>query len=48
MRTKIVTIGLIFIATSQMYSQEADTLAIEIINGEYWWGGLSTEGYNTP
>ena len=48
MRTKIVTIGLIFIATSQMYSQEADTMAIEIINGEYWWGGLSTEGHNTP
>ncbi|MFH4964768.1 glycoside hydrolase family 31 protein [Gaetbulibacter sp. M235] len=48
MKKKIIIIGLIFITSINIFSQEADSLIIEIIKGEYWWGGLSTEGYNTP
>lgn len=45
---RIATIVLIFLASLSVFSQKADTLKIDIINGEYWWAGLSTEGHNTP
>ena len=48
MKEKIIIIGLLFITSIKMFSQEADSLTIEMIKGEYWWGGLSTEGYDTP
>lgn len=48
MKKKIVVIGLIFITSINTFSQKADSLAIKMIKGEYWWGGLSTEGHNTP
>jgi len=48
MKLKIVIIGLIFINSLNIISQEADSLSIEMIQGEYWWGGLSAVGHNTP
>ncbi|MGL5020299.1 MAG: hypothetical protein ACRDBP_19340, partial [Luteolibacter sp.] len=26
----------------------ADTLKLEMLEGEHWWGGLSSVGYQTP
>ena len=26
----------------------ADTVELKILPGEYWWGGLSSRGYETP
>jgi alpha-glucosidase (family GH31 glycosyl hydrolase) len=39
---------LLLLSTAGVFSQNGDTLDIEIAKGEYWWGGLSTEGHNTP
>ncbi|MEC7262163.1 MAG: glycoside hydrolase family 31 protein, partial [Bacteroidota bacterium] len=36
------------LTTFNTYSQQGDTLDLDIMEGEYWWGGLSTEGHNTP
>ena len=34
--------------TSQLFAQTGDTLKLNIENGEYWWGGLSSKGHETP
>ena len=43
----IIFVVLVF-TTISLFSQKNDTLNIDIIQGEYWWAGLSTEGHNTP
>jgi len=48
MERKIILMGLLFLFSITTFSQDADSLSIKIIKGEYWWGGLSSEGYNTP
>ena len=44
----IATFAVLALTMFNMYSQNGDTLDLDIIKGEYWWGGLSTEGHNTP
>ncbi len=48
MKLTITTFTVLALATFNMYSQNGDTLDLDIMEGEYWWGGLSTEGPNTP
>lgn len=48
MKSTAITFGLLIWSTVGLFSQNADTLDIDIAKGEYWWGGLSTEGHNTP
>ena len=48
MKLTITTFTVLALATFNMYSQNGDTLDLDIMEGEYWWGGLSTEGHNTP
>jgi alpha-glucosidase len=48
MKSKIIIQVLIVLISINVSSQEIDSLSIEILKGEYWWGGLSTEGHNTP
>jgi alpha-glucosidase len=31
-----------------LYSGCADTLELKVLEGEYWWGGLSSRGYEMP
>lgn len=38
----------LLIAFSAVYAQNADTLKLDILAGEYWWGGLSAFGNQTP
>ncbi|WP_149275098.1 glycoside hydrolase family 31 protein [Pareuzebyella sediminis] len=45
---KITLIGFLLIISTSTFSQNADSLSVEILNGEYWWAGLSSEGHNTP
>ena len=40
--------AILALITFNSYSQKGDTLDLDIVEGEYWWGGLSTEGHNTP
>lgn len=40
--------GLMMLVTIQAFPQQTDSLEIEIITDEYWWGGLSAQGHNTP
>lgn len=37
-----------FLIYFQAYPQKADTLNLKVLESEYWWGGLSSRGYNTP
>jgi alpha-glucosidase len=48
MKSKFITHVLLVLISINVSSQEIDSLSIEILKGEYWWGGLSTEGHNTP
>jgi len=48
MKSTVITFGLLLWGTVSSFSQNADTLDIDIAKGEHWWGGLSTEGHNTP
>ena len=38
----------LFLLGSQLFAETGDTLTINIEQGEYWWGGLSSRGYETP
>lgn len=40
--------ALMMSVATQAFTQQSDRLELEIIEDEYWWGGLSAEGYNTP
>jgi alpha-glucosidase (family GH31 glycosyl hydrolase) len=44
---KIKFIILLFIST-QLFAQKSDELILNIEQGEFWWGGLSSKGYETP
>ncbi len=48
MKLTIRTFTVLVLTAFNMYSQNGDTLDLDMIEGEYWWGGLSTEGHNTP
>ncbi len=45
---RVTLIGLLFILSVNAFSQKADSLSVEILDGEYWWGGLSSQGSKTP
>ncbi|OUX38421.1 MAG: glycoside hydrolase [Kiritimatiellaceae bacterium TMED266] len=38
----------LFASFSWLYSACADTLELKVLEGEYWWGGLSSRGYEMP
>ena len=38
----------LFASFSCLYSACADTLELKVLEGEYWWGGLSSRGYEMP
>ncbi len=48
MKSKIILMGLLLLFSINTFSQDDDSLSLEIIEGEYWWGGLSSQGHNTP
>ena len=43
----IQLIVVLFVST-QLFAQKGDELILTIEQGEYWWGGLSSKGYETP
>lgn len=43
----IIQKSLLILLTIPMTAQ-ADELELKILDGEYWWGGLSSVGYETP
>ncbi|MBD0777557.1 glycoside hydrolase [Maribacter sp. ANRC-HE7] len=45
---KILLISLLLVTTYNTYSQNKEKIEIVIQQGEYWWGGLSSIGHNTP
>jgi len=47
MNIKIKLILLLFFC-SPLITKAGDKVKIEIEEGEYWWGGLSSKGYETP
>ena len=44
---KVLTIGIISLLGSG-FSILADSLELKILEGEYWWAGLSSKGYEMP
>ena len=47
MKIIIVPLLLLFYV-STFYSQHKDSIKISVENDEYWWGGVSSLGYQTP
>lgn len=47
MRNSLLTVFMLVLITSS-YAQPGDSIEIEILSGEYWWGGLSALGHTTP
>lgn len=45
---KIHILPLILMMAFWAHAQDNDSVEIDIIPGEYWWGGLSTVGHETP
>lgn len=45
---KILLISLILVTTYRTYSQNKEKVEIAILQDEYWWGGLSAIGHDTP
>lgn len=39
---------LLFFISSQLFAEEGDKIVIDIEQGEYWWGGLSSKGHEMP
>jgi alpha-glucosidase (family GH31 glycosyl hydrolase) len=48
MKRTTLLFGLLFFSFANTFSQEADSLRLKIIDGEYWWGGLSSQGDKMP
>lgn len=48
MKRKRVLIYISLITIFNLFSQSTDSLSIKIIDGEYWWGGMSAIGHETP
>ena len=40
--------GLFFLMAFSLQAQKPDSLQLEILDGEYWWGGLSSQGHKMP
>lgn len=36
------------LAFTQIFTNTGDKLELNIEQGEYWWGGLSSKGHETP
>jgi alpha-glucosidase len=47
MKNHILAITVIMFAF-QAFAQKGDKIELEVIAGEYWWGGLSSIGHQTP
>ncbi|KJF45730.1 glycoside hydrolase family 31 protein [Draconibacterium sediminis] len=47
MKRKLLSIILLFTG-SCLFAQKADTLNLSLLEGEYWWGGLSSQGNKMP
>tara|TARA_R110000744_G_scaffold172626_11_gene291329 strand:+ start:1917 stop:3539 length:1623 start_codon:yes stop_codon:yes gene_type:complete len=45
---RAILISLILITVFNAYSQNEEKIDITILEDEYWWGGLSAIGHNTP
>ena len=48
MKLNTTILAVLVLTTFNLFAQKGDTLDLDIMKGEYWWGGLSTEGHNTP
>ena len=46
-RTPIFLILLILFSNAT-FSQTADSIKLNVLSGEYWWGGISAQGFKTP
>jgi len=46
--TNGILITCIFLLSLQVAAQDTKKVELEIKKGEYWWGGLSSKGYETP
>jgi len=45
---RILLISLMLVSTFIAYTQNKEKVEIVILQDEYWWGGLSAIGHNTP
>ncbi|ASV29175.1 glycoside hydrolase family 31 protein [Maribacter cobaltidurans] len=45
---KTLLVLLIVMSTFKAFTQHGEKVEIAMLKGEYWWGGLSAIGYNTP
>ncbi len=45
---KRILFVVLFLFVTQLFAQKSDKVELKIENAEYWWGGLSSIGYNTP
>jgi len=45
---KVLQSIFILLLTSQVYAQNGDKITLNIDKDEYWWGGLSSRGYEMP
>lgn len=48
MKLNTILLAVLALTTLNLFPQNGDTLDLDIMKGEYWWGGLSTVGHNTP
>ncbi len=48
MKKAIFFLGLFITISVNTFSQQSDSLKLEVIEGEYWWGGLSSQGHKMP
>ncbi|WP_419213597.1 glycoside hydrolase family 31 protein [Maribacter sp. X9] len=45
---KILLVSILLMTTFKAFTQHEDKVEIVLLKGEYWWGGLSAIGHNTP
>ncbi|MDH5399391.1 MAG: glycoside hydrolase family 31 protein, partial [Cyclobacteriaceae bacterium] len=45
---KTTIISLLLLISTLAFSQGKDSLSLEVLPGEYWWGGISSLGHSTP
>jgi alpha-glucosidase len=48
MKISKITFGALLAIVGLPFLVNADSVKLEIIDGEYWWGGLSSIGHQTP
>ena len=44
----VIQLSLLFFAFTQFFTDTGDKVEINIEKGEYWWGGISSKGHETP